>query len=149
MRSFKTGSWNSNTRHRHPVHLTSQAQVFSCLTLCPKARAVEGWGEGLERRTQTTFFKFIYSYIGLDRLIKRVYRMEIQSVMLVISTRIFLWTVAPLTFSLVQLYLLPSLCQRTYKQTVCGWEGVGGVEGTWTNPRKTNPRKSIPRMDQS
>jgi hypothetical protein len=52
----------------------------------------------------------------------RVYRLEIQSVMMVFSTQL-----SSLTFSLVQLphpSPLPKVYVR-YIQTVCVWEGVG------------------------
>jgi hypothetical protein len=44
-----------------------------------------------------------------------------------------LWTVAPLTFSLVHSPPpSPLPCVKVqYIQTVCGWEGVGGVESCW------------------
>ncbi len=62
----------------------------------------------------------------MRQVLIRVYRLKIQSVMLVFSTQ--LGELLPL-FSLVHLpNSPPSLCQSTVYciQTVCGWEGVGG-----------------------
>ncbi len=39
-----------------------------------------------------------------------------------------LWTIPPLTFSLVQ---ISPVSKYSILQTVCGWDGVGGVESCW------------------
>ncbi len=56
----------------------------------------------------------------------RVYRLEIQSEMFTFFGPA-LWTIAPLTFSLVRLPPWPPFPKSMYNiiQTVCGWEGVG------------------------
>jgi hypothetical protein len=52
-----------------------------------------------------------------------VFRLKIQSVMLVFSTQPCELFIAPLTFSLVHLpFPTPP---PSHVQTVCGWEGVG------------------------
>ncbi len=69
----------------------------------------------------------------LRQVVIRVYRLEIANFLCTVShVGIFdlaLWTVAPLSFSLVQ--LSAPLPPSQYKQTMCGWEGVGGVESCW------------------
>jgi hypothetical protein len=59
-----------------------------------------------------------------------VYRLDIQSVMLVFSP---LWTVAPLPSLWFTSPIPPTLpkVKVQFIQTVCGWEGVGVVELCW------------------
>ncbi len=63
----------------------------------------------------------------LRQVLIRVYRLEIQSVMLVFSTK--LCELLPLYPSLW--FNSPPPRQSTVIQTVCGWEGMGGVESCW------------------
>ncbi len=74
----------------------------------------------------------------LRQVFIRVYRLEIQSVMLVFSTQ--LWEkvrgtivhIVPLTFSLVHLpHFPPSLCQSTVCADSVGLGEGGGVESCW------------------
>ncbi len=67
----------------------------------------------------------------LRQVFIRVYRLELQSVMLVFCDPA-LWTVAPLTFSLVQCSHHPPCENNVYTYTVCVWGGVGGI---WASDR--------------
>jgi hypothetical protein len=83
----------------------------------------------------------------------RVYRLEIQSVMLDIFNPALRTVVALLTFSLVQLPPPLPYVKVRYMQTVFGCEGVGGIESCWRpyseqiqklqNSYTTTPNKNL------
>ncbi len=87
----------------------------------------------IETKAKGRHLKILTCKGTLRQVFIRVYRLEIQSVMLVFFDPA-LWTVAPLTFSLVQ--LPPLLCVNkytVYTYTVCKGGGGSGGSGPQTN----------------
>ncbi len=129
-------SWN-NCRYNPVDSLIQNAvfiQHFSKISLLYSVQATHRWINYKDPRTKCRHLKKLTWKGTLRQMFIRVWKTG-NKVSLVGIFDPALWTIAPLTFSLVTYPRFPSslcLCTVQYIQTVCGWDGVGGVvESCW------------------